>query len=94
MPKYIEFIETKSDNDKRIIEVKNKRHGTLLGYIDYHTTWGKWVFTPNLKLDLVFTDECLNDISDKLFKLKNKRRWCNRRKHGKIKDRYAFYLRA
>jgi len=65
MSRYLEFKE----NSDKTISVWNKKTNDFLGLIHYYYSWKQYVFQSH-DIPLVFNDECLTDISNKLRGLK------------------------
>lgn len=52
-------------------QVVNKRHGDLLGGVEYYAPWRCYVFQPSD--DAAFSADCLQDIANFLATLKDER---------------------
>ena len=63
MNEYLEFEEVRRSRSgrTRIISVKSKRHGDLLGTIAWWGPWRQYTFFPNR--DTVFDPDCMEDIT-------------------------------
>ena len=72
MKSYIEFKDGLSDSGKtKVITVWAKRNGELLGFIQWFGRWRQYAFFP--RKDTVWSDECLDDIQQKIKSLKSSR---------------------
>lgn len=66
MSKYIYF----QARDEKIIEIRNKKSKTILGYVTYYKPWKQYIFSQADE-GIIFSWDCLQDIVNYL-KEKNK----------------------
>lgn len=71
MDKYLEFIVIEQKPKTKVIEVKSKLRGVLLGTIRWFGRWRQYAFFPEVAT--VFNIECLADIQFYIKKLKEER---------------------
>ena len=60
MAKYITFNRVDDVNNKPAYDVKNKKGGYPLGFIEWCDEWKQYIFCP--EGDMQFSVDCLEDI--------------------------------
>ena len=66
--KYIEFRIIEKKSKTNVYECLNKNGGYGIGTIKWYPAWRQYVYTPYE--DTVYSQGCLNDISDFIGKIK------------------------
>ena len=60
MAKFIIFDRVGDINNRPAYDVKNKKGGYLLGFIEYCKEWKQYIFCPEEEMQ--FSQDCLVDI--------------------------------
>lgn len=73
--KHLNFEEELSKSGKtKIITISSAYDKTELGKISWYSHWRQYVFVPNIRVETIWTYDCLEELKDFVIKLNNEQK--------------------